>query len=825
MKVILYKSILLYCTLIISSYSATPQENQVIEEYKAAIAANPHNLKARFLLGNMYGSQQDFYQAFEQFNSILEVQPKLASVLYNAAYCLKNLGRYEQAIKLYEQVIELEPHNSDAHQGKSHAQLALGDYAKAWPDFEYRWTKPRPDAQHFTQYMYRNGSLHNKTIVLRSEFGLGDTCQFIRYAQELKNKGATIIVHAQKPLVQLLSLCPYTDQVIPTDQPLPPHDFSTVLMSLPLAFNTTRDSIPRTTPYLFADQTLVQEWRHKLANDKKIKIGICWNGNAYDTPSLQKLVAAKSIPLVLLAQLQNKNISFYSLQKTTGTEQLKNIPADFVVHCFDDFDESHGRFMDTAALMKNLDLVITIDTSIAHIAGGLGVKTWILLPHVADWRWGVGQENGEGTGGRKPEEAEGGDWYSTMRLFRQSSPGNWHSVINQVKNALDELILEKVKTMSIEQLYQNGIDYTQQGNLAIALEYFKHAYNHLSTSSTIAHALGSTYRKLNDLDRAHYFYSRALQLNPNATDSSFGLALTLLTQGNNREGWELFNRWRSPEILKKCPQSLKEIKSKTVVILAEWGLGDMIHFMRYATHLKAAGARVIAQVHPPLLELMKGCECLDAIISAPQVSATADYYIPLLYLPTLCATTNETIPTPIPYIKTPQLQERFLNQIDNNKKLKIGICWDIGHHDTNIPAWQRSAPLEHWSPLATIPGIMFYSLQKNGLTDSRKYAAHMPIIDFGPDFDTHSGAFVDSAGVMQYMDLIITVDTAIAHLAGALGIKTWVLLPYSPDYRWGLQGDRTRWYPSMRLFRQKKPGEWKEVFEEVKNVLKEEIAC
>lgn len=384
---------------------------------------------------------------------------------------------------------------------------------------------------------------------------------------------------------------------------------------------------------------------------------------------------------------------------------------------------------------------------------------------------------------------------------------------------IDDIPLD---TLSLEQLYHLGVALTQEGNIGTAVSYFKKAHQKMPCNSTILHALGSTYRKLNELELATQCYRTALHYNPQATDSSFGLALTLLAQENNQEGWQLFNAWRSEDVLKKCPKNLREVALKKVLILAEWGLGDMIHFSRYAAQLKRAGAHVTAQVPNCLMHLFKSIDCIDAVISVPN-QVPADYYIPLLYLPTLCRTTNQTIPAPLSLIGIPQLASCYQNVIESKRSFNVGICWDIGHHDTNIPAWQRSAPLQHWAPLALISGVSYYSLQKNGIQDIKSIASSMHITDFGPSFDTSSGAFIDSAGVIKKMDLVISVDTAIAHLAGSLGVKTWVLLPYSPDYRWGLTSDKTPWYPSMRLLRQKRAGDWTSVFEEVMHALKSEV--
>jgi len=305
--------------------------------------------------------------------------------------------------------------------------LALGNFAQGWPAYEYRWVNPPSYNQQLKHYLARNDTLAGKTVLLKTEYGLGDTLQFIRYAQKLKNKGATIIVESQKPLVQLLSLCPYIDTVIPAGGPLPNCNFTALLMSLPLIFDTTLETVPAHTPYLYADQQLTTYWQQQLSQDNKLKIGICWQAdphkNSNDTVA-QKDAKKKSIPLNLLAQLSTlENVSLYSLQKINGLEQLAQLPDIYTVHDFGStIDEQHGPFMDIVAIIKNLDLVITIDTAIAHLAGGLGVPVWVVLPHTADWRWLLQRNNSP--------------WYPTMQLFRQQSPDNWQDVITTIRALL-----------------------------------------------------------------------------------------------------------------------------------------------------------------------------------------------------------------------------------------------------------------------------------------------------------------------------------------------------------------------------------------------------
>jgi len=409
---------------------------------------------------------------------------------------------------------------------------------------------------------------------------------------------------------------------------------------------------------------------------------------------------------------------------------------------------------------------------------------------------------------------------------------------------------------NFEQLFNTGIHFYNQGNVESAAHNFDQALTLDPLNISILSNCAMTHRKLNNLDLSIALYEKILTLHPHNGDAAFGLAQAYLANGTIDKGWQHFNKWRTKEVVQKYPQSITDIKGKTIIIRAEWGLGDMIQFIRYAQHLKDQGAYVIVEAPHFLINILSSCSWIDKIILGGSSLPQADYEIPLFCLPTLCKTTAQTIPASIPYLKADeQLVEKWKPIIAANKNFKVGICWDVGHHDTNIVAWQRTAPLHHWLPLAAIDGISLYSLQRNPKIDQeiqQKLSLHIfenldsdhglpgPSTSFRINSENEktgdspakpdntlknypmakTGAFMDTAAIMQHLDLVITVDTSVAHLAGALGIPVWVLLPYSPDYRWTLKGATTQWYPTMRLFRQPKPGNWDTVMQEVVQALK-----
>lgn len=410
--------------------------------FRAALQHKPYDTNIMLELANTLNMANHTHQALDLYREILKSIPNNPSILYNIAYTLKKLNRISEAMPYYEKVLSLEPDNSEAHFSLGLAYLGQGNFEQGWKEYEWRWKRDNHGGPRvMSRPQWDGSSLDHKTILLHAEQGLGDTLQFIRYAQVLKERYAVKIIFASHdPLIPLIKLCPYIDHVVSLFEKVPFHDVQVPLLSMPYLCNTRLDSIPPKVPYLYADETLTQYWKEKMGSGlssealakgegQAFKIGICWQGNSnYSTHFLRTAVAAKSIQLQQFMPLFNvPNIVVYNLQKTTGEEQTKTVKECPSFISFDnDFDGSHGRFMDTAAVIKNLDLMITIDTSMAHLAGGLGIPTWILLPEPADWRWMIGRLDTP--------------WYPNVRLFRQPTAGDWESVINTVINELKKLL-------------------------------------------------------------------------------------------------------------------------------------------------------------------------------------------------------------------------------------------------------------------------------------------------------------------------------------------------------------------------------------------------
>ena len=398
------------------------QFDQAIATYKQVLDHEPQSTSALFNLGCSYLSIGKFDDAVDAFQQILDRSPHATAVRYNIAYTLKTAGHIDEAINLYKNIIADNPTYDPAHLALGFAYVTKGDFNNGWRQHE-RYLKQSGKNGDALRALLRSNTIAGKTILLRPEGGLGDTIMFIRYAQKLKEMGAIVITSVQRSLIQLLSRCPYIDLLLPTKSPKPPHDAQATLMSLPAIFNDNETTIPRNIPYIVPDPTLVAYWKEKLGHDDNRKIGICWQADVYNDSS-RLPIARRGISLSQFFKLNNiPNISFYSLQKNDGVEQLENMPSNFSPHVFDDtFDVVHGSFMDTAAVMQHMDLIITVDTAIAHLAGALGRPVWLLLPFATDWRW--------------IHERTDTPWYPTMRIFKQPTPFDWNSVMKNVYDAL-----------------------------------------------------------------------------------------------------------------------------------------------------------------------------------------------------------------------------------------------------------------------------------------------------------------------------------------------------------------------------------------------------
>ncbi len=344
----------------------------------------------------------------------LRLRPAFADARHNLAITLAAQGKFEEALAHNEEALRLEPEHPGARNCRALWRLQHGDFARGWPEYEWRWKVRGVTARAFREPAWDGSPLNGRTILLYAEQALGDTIQFIRCAPLVKERGGAVVVECQPPLARLLASCPGVDDLVPRGSPLPPFDVQAALLSLPGLLGTTLETVPRNVPYLSADPDLVAGWRRELGGEAAFKVGIAWQGSA--TFAGDRLRSAQLRHFAPLARVEG--VRLFGLQKGSAREQIR-APGPFAVTDLGaTLDEAAGAFMDTAAVMMNLDLVVTTDTSVAHLAGALGVSVWVALSVGPDWRWLLAREDCP--------------WYPSMRLFRQSRPHDWDEVFERM---------------------------------------------------------------------------------------------------------------------------------------------------------------------------------------------------------------------------------------------------------------------------------------------------------------------------------------------------------------------------------------------------------
>ncbi len=422
-----------------------------------AVTLQPDDSALHYNRGNTLMSLLRDAEALAAFDDALTLQPEFRQALQNKGIVLTRLGRPQEALQTYEMLLALYPAEAQADVVLSEARvnrawaldrlnrreealaacdvaiagdathalahfnaapicLAMGDFRRGWREFEWRWRDPtfKVHARHFPQPLWLgDADLQGKRILLYAEQGFGDTIQFCRYAPLVKARGAHVIIEAPPPLLPLLRTLEGVDEWVGFGEKLPPFDTQTPMMSLPLAFGTELHSIPAVVPYLAADPARIAKWREILGPGQGPRVGLAWSGN----PTLQS-DAVRSAPLAALAPMFFDGVTYISVQRDIKPRDQAAVTVlgvqNFAAHIND--------FADSAALLSLLDVIVSVDSAPAHLAGALGRPVWLLLHHAAEWRWLMQREDSP--------------WYPTALLFRQKTPLDWAEVAGRVGEAL-----------------------------------------------------------------------------------------------------------------------------------------------------------------------------------------------------------------------------------------------------------------------------------------------------------------------------------------------------------------------------------------------------
>ncbi len=388
---------------------------EALAAFDRLLAAQPQNPSALYNRGNALRSLGREADAIATYDRALAAMPSHVKAWHNRGLALQALNRHREAVASYGKAVGLQPDYADAHFNAGAALLTLGDYRAGLPEYEWRWQRAgmsvRKDLR--KPLWLGEAALTGKTILLHAEQGLGDTVMFARYAPVLARQGAKVVLEVQPELKGLLA--GLADTVVARGAPLPPHDLHCPLASLPLACKTELSIIPAEIPYLRASEERIAHWRTRLEVLPAPRVALVWSGRATHANDRNRSIGLKRLEPLLAVP----GVSFVSLQRELKPDDAALLAGDKRIAPMGD---ELRDFADTAAVLALADLVVCVDTSVAHVAAALGRPAFILLPFQPDWRWLLDRDTSP--------------WYPNARLFRQPAPGDWDSVIARMRDAL-----------------------------------------------------------------------------------------------------------------------------------------------------------------------------------------------------------------------------------------------------------------------------------------------------------------------------------------------------------------------------------------------------
>jgi Flp pilus assembly protein TadD len=918
--------------------AARDRHEDAIMAYRSALQLLPDSAAAYSNLGNAFRQIGLVDDAIAALDRALKLNPNYAEGHNNKAVALVQAGEPAAAMTGYDRALELKPDYPDAYLNRALARLLLGDYEGGLADYEWRWKRPGRGMPSWGRPLWDGGDPIGRTILLWGEQGLGDTIQYCRYAAVLASRGATPLLCVPELLVRLLRTVPGIAKVESSSDKLPPFACHAPLMSfMRLIPMRSLDDAPAPVPYLSADRAAAAACRERVRAGAGLVVGVVWRGNPQYAGD-----KIRSVPPDLLAPLAKiPGVRVVSLMKESTPEECAAAgAADIGATAWADFAEAAATFV-------NLDLVISVDTAAAHLAGALGLPVWIALPSSPDMRWGLRREDSP--------------WYPTARLFRQERRAEWGPLFARIIEELAALVRRGIppsravgKSSPAEALHSRGLALLQENrteeavayledavrfqgdsaamrlNLGVALAQLRrlddaarqfrktveidpqsavgHAnlglacvqsaryaeaagvletaarldpkspdvHNHLGialaqlgreeeAARSYARAIelrpqyhaphtnlgnllrsqgrleealacyetalrlcpsepdiynnrGIAYDGLRQIERALADYDKALALNPAHAETRFNRSLALLLQDDYPRGLEEYEwRWRRPG--RGMPDWGAPLwdgsvtPGKSLLVWPEQGLGDVIHCCRFAPLLAERGLRVFVQVPATLVQLVQTLRGVAGVVGPGEAVPGIDVHAPVMSLPRLWGMKRlDDAPGPVPYLSAdPTAVAACRERVRAGAALVVGVAW------RGNPSYAgdrlRSTPADAFAPLARVPGVRVVSLMKEATAEECGAAG-------AADIGAAAWAdFAEAAAAVANLDLVISVDTAAAHLAGALGLPVWIALPSAPDWRWGLAREDTPWYPRARLFRQEGRGEWDAVFARIADEL------
>jgi len=815
-----------------------------------------------FILGNVYRENYRFRKAISRYKKYLVLNPNNHITYYNLGVVYAHLDNFTNAIRCYDKAIKINSENKDAHWNKSLLLLASGNFKEGWKEYEFRYDKKNILNRFNNNKIWQGQDLNDKTILVLWEQGFGNVIQFSSLLFVLKQKGAKIILECKDRLIQIMKCLDFIDKIIVKDQKINcSYDYLIPIMSLPAMLNLSLQDIPILTSYL----NIKNKSNFDFLETAKIKIGICWRGSKDNISDSYSFV-----PHHWFTRLCGiPNIQIVSLQYDLLPEE-KN---DFREKGITIFEEN---FYKTAELISCLDIVITVDTSIAHLAGAMGKSVWTLLSYNSNWRW---MRNRNDT-----------PWYPSMQLIRQKKKENWESVFTEVSALLWAKIIDRYKNdlnivtkflvfvkeliddckyefiqlifkefngskfltpelmnifgislakageikpglnlinkalefnpFNIDLLINKAVILFENNNSQKALLLLEKMKNENPENFNVYYNLGIAKQELGYFTEAKSNFEKAIKINPEFYEASFNKALIDLRDGFWQKGFSGFEKRRKIYLNRFRKYNIPEWKgeklnNKYIFVYSEEGFGDIIQFSRFLIKLKEMGAKVAFECKPELANLMKKLNVCDKLYDYKQDCNEIekyDYYIELLSLPYFLVKKTDDLFCNINFADLIEKEK----QLDTSL-LNVGIVWE-GNKNFQYYKQKICSVTEIVESIKDL-NLNIYNMQF-GITDEKtiKYFEANSIDNFIEDAED----FYDTACKLKTLDLLITIDTAMAHLSGTLGIPGFVLLGKNADWRWG-KDEKTVWYQSLKLFRQKEKGNWNSVLKQIRNELKKII--
>ncbi|QQO35858.1 tetratricopeptide repeat protein [Bradyrhizobium diazoefficiens] len=890
-------------------------------DFERSIALNPTEAETHKNLGTLHARFGRMEQAFASFDRALALRPNFTAALNEKARALWSLQLLDEAFAVFRQSQALEPGNADTIWNFALLQMLTGDFERGLSGREARWKASSLGLadRGFTKPLWLlDQPLEGKTILLHADEALGDSIQFARYVPFVAALGAQVILEVKPAVQRLLAAVPGVAHCVDrSSTPSLAFDLHCPLGSLPLAFGTRLDTIPFAEGFLPAPPAeRLKAWQDRLGPRTRFRVGLVWSGDPGHNNDHNR-----SISLRALAPLLDCDVQFVSLQKGIRDQDRAFLSEreDII-----DLTEQLTDFSETAALVSCLDLVISVDTSVVHLAGALGAPVWTMLPFNPDWRWLLNRDDSP--------------WYQSMRLFRQPKRDDWASVVDSVRRELEALVsarradprphqseavplkredalvsnylghqlrqlkrtdeallhfqralqlypqyleaakscggllfnlgryAEALECLDVAEkldpnsaaLYQMrgaclqeanrfeeaeadyeksialdssqaethnnfGLLHSRLGRFEQAVVRFDRALELRPDFSAVLNNKALALLNLQLLDEALVTFHRSLAVEPGNAPAIFNLATLQLLTGDFEQGWPGREaRWKLPVGLpdRGFSQPLwlgdQPIEGKTLLLHSEEGMGDAIQFARYVPMAAALGARVILEVQPPIQQLLGGITGVAACIGRSSSTSLAfDLHCPLGTLPLVFGTRLDTILFAEGYLPAPPAArvKAWEDRLGPRNRFRVGLVWSGNPDHKNDH--NRSMALRTLSSLLDCD-VQFVSLQKGVRDQDRAFLGERPDI---VDLTEQLTDFSETAAMISCLDLVISVDTSVVHLAGALGAPVWTMLPFNPDWRWLLNRNDSPWYRSMRLFRQPKRGNWASVVDDVRGEL------